>query len=363
MLVSSAMPVATKAADNQGYDLQRQEAALDSSVPTQAPPAAPGAFINLPDQTAGFRQPQVITRTTFSPVSQVSRFHPAYDQNDLFKTLNGWSATITVEFTSPVSSKIANVGDLVEAKLTQDFRWGPQLIAAKESLVRGHVTESHSGRTLTHSAISSDRRLKSRGVLAVQFDEIIDINGKRWPIQATPSPRQKSSGEIKHSARRTIEADSSGRIVKAESELAGGLKNTSNVVKVVNMVPVPGTILFTSLAPAVAMGAVGAASPSIAYDKPVDENTEHRRMKGAAYGFVSSLPGAFVVKSVVEKGNEVELSPGDLLTLNVCIKDTGYRLPPGEQLAVNGKVMHSRARSTRRLYPASNQQASAGHSL
>jgi hypothetical protein len=257
-----------------------------------------------------------------------------------------------VEFVAPVSTGSAKVGDPVETKLAQDFRWGYQLIAAKDSVVRGHVTETESARTLTSSALSSERRLKSRGRLSVQFDEIIDQDGRRWPIQGNPSPRQKTVAPINHSCVRYVEADADGRIVKAEANLAGGLKATANAVKVVSMVPVPGAVLVSALAPAVAMGAVGAASPSIAYDKPVDANTEHRRAKGAVYGFFSNLPGAVVVKSVIEKGNEIALVPGDHLTVNVCIKEAGDIPTPGQQLNVNGKVIEMTP--TKRLYPASN---------
>lgn len=373
MLVSSVMPIETNATDNSDYGFQSQAPVLDSRDATAAAssPVAitePMVRDNQPTQTM---QPMQATQTmqavqprTFVPLNQkspfrpldqprqVAMFRPAFEHDDLQKRLYGWSSTIEVELATPISTKTAKIGDLVQAKLSQDFRWGPQLIASKDSLVRGHVTQTQSGRTLTHSAISSQRRLKSHGILGVQFDEIIDLHGRRWPISATPSPRQKTEGAVANSRRRTIEADQSGRIVKAESELAGGLKTTSDAAKIANMVPLPGTLLFTTLAPAVAMGAVGAASPSIAYDKPIDEDTEHRRVKGAAYGFFSNLPGAFVVQSVVEKGNDVALLPGDPLTLNVCITETGHKLPPGEQLAVSGQVL-SRAR-TRRLYPATH---------
>jgi hypothetical protein len=285
-------------------------------------------------------------------------YRPAHEHEDLLKTLYGWSTTIDVEITLRISTKTAKVGDLVEAKLSQDFRWGSRLIAAKGSLVRGHITTAQSARTLTRSAISGERTFKSKGLLAIQFDEIIDARGRRLPVCATPSPRQKFLGDPEHSSRRVIEVDKDGKIVKAELELTGGLKATSNATKVVTMVPLPGTMLFTALAPAVAMGAVGAASPSVAYDKPVDEDTDHRRMKGATYGFVSNLPGAFIVKSVVEKGSQIDLLAGDPLTLNVCIKETGAQLPPGEQLAVSGKVLRQAQAQAqtqtrrRRLYPA-----------
>jgi hypothetical protein len=273
----------------------------------------------------------------------------------MLRSLYGWSSVLSVEFVKPLSSQMAIAGDLLEVKLAEDFRFGPKLIAAKDSLVRGHIVDSESARTLTRSAISSERRLKSRGRLTLQFDEIIDQNGRRWPIQAKPSPRLKNQVALDKSSSRCIETDALGRIVKSEAVLTGGLKATATAAQIAGYAPVPGTFLFSTLAPAVAMGAVGAASPSVVYNKPIDDTTENRREKGAAYGFMTSLPGAFLVKSIIEKGNEIELLPGDKLTLNVCIKESGYQLPPGEKLSVNAQLM--RSTPSRRLYPTGyNQQ-------
>lgn len=362
LLVPFAQCQVAGAADDNENVLQGQKAAFDTSV------SLPSGGNGLPSKSDGGQTSSgkglgqgAVRAATVEPSvccrpPQVALASSLNAQERLIKVLNGWSSVATVEFVAPLSTGTARVGDLVEAKLEQDFRFGPQLIAGKDSLVRGHVTEVESARTLTSSALSSRRRLKSRGRLSLQFDEIIDESGYRWPILATPSPRQKNDATIDRSSARFVEADADGRIVKAEAGLAGGLKATSNAAKVVSMVPLPGTLVFSALAPAVAMGVVGAASPSVAYDKPVEASTEHRRAKGAAYAFLSNLPGAVVVKAVVEKGNEIELAPGDRLTLNVCIKDTGYRLPPGEQQTVNGRVMNLRA--IKRLYPASYSERS-----
>jgi len=368
MLVSYAISPLSEASDNTECLLNRQEPIYDNT-PLQSPSPSRISGIQSLRTTVNDGLDAHATSTALVPI--IAMVKPAYAQDNLIKALSGWQSVINVVLATPVNTRSARVGDIVESRLALDFRFGPQLIAARDSLVRGHVTEAESARTLTHSALSSDRRLKSRGILAIQFDEIIDQSGYHWPIQATPTPRQKSQHNLDRSRVRSIETDANGSIIKAEAELAGGLKATSNAAKIATMVPLPGTFLFTSLAPAVAMGAVGAASPSIAYDKPIDANTEHRRTKGAVYGFMSNLPGAIVVKSIVEKGNEIELEPGDQLTLNCRIKDTGYRLPPEEQLTVKGKVIMSPAlkqpgvngtmikpQQSRRLYPAAISQQS-----
>jgi hypothetical protein len=359
MLVSTVIPQCALGADNPDDRLQQEQQQpllLDSlvpGVPAEMDDTATSSITVSPSSQPVTLSP-VSQKSVYLPVTQprqIAMFRPAHEHDDLLKTLYGWSATIEVELTSRISSKTAKVGDLVEAKLSQDFRFGNQLIAPKNSVVRGHIDTTQSARTLTRSVLSTERTLKSKGLLAIQFDEIIDTSAKRrWPVTAKPSPRQRYAGEAKGSSQRVIEVDKDGQIVKAEAELTGGLKNAATATKIATMIPLPGTILFNSLAPAIAMGAVGAASPSVAYDKPVDEDTGSA--KGAAYGFFSNLPGAFIVKSVVEKGSEINLLPGDPLTLNVCIRESGTQLPQSEQLAVSATVLGRKPTQSRRLYPA-----------
>lgn len=368
MLVSYAISQMAQAADQPECLLVKQEPILDTSTPTnnQNAPSTVAPSVTLPapaSQTSlAVIAPNTQTMARDSSAAQyidsqnkVAMVPPTRSEDSLYKALYGWSSVVIVEFMAPISTATARIGDVVETKLVQDFRWGPQLIAGKDSLLLGHVVEICSARTLTHSALSGERTLKQRGRLSVQFDELVDQNGKVWAIKALPSPRQKNSKDVSKSSRRYLECDEEGRIVKAEAGLAGSLKSASNTAKVMTMVPLPGSMLFTTLAPAVAMGAVGAASPSIAYDKPVDATDDHQRAKGAAYGFFSNLPGAFVVKSVVEKGSEIDLLPGDQLTVNIHILDTGYRLPSGRQLNVNGTVLNQKSAPIRRLYPANPQ--------
>ncbi|HEY9683799.1 MAG TPA: hypothetical protein V6C86_19615 [Oculatellaceae cyanobacterium] len=351
MLVSYAISQMAQAADQPECLLVKQEPVLDTSTPTNT--------LAVTTDTAAATATATGTATAnalyIDSPNKVAMLPPTYSQDNLYKALYGWSSVVTVEFVAPLSTATAKLGDVIETKLVQDFRWGSQLIASKGSLVRGHVVEICSARTLTHSALSTDRTLKQRGRLSVQFDELVDQSGKVWAIKALPSPRQKNSKDVSKSSRRYVECDDEGRIVKAEAGLAGSLKGASNTAKVVTMLPLPGTVLFTTLAPAVAMGAVGAASPSIAYDKPVAATDDHQRAKGAAYGFFSNLPGAFVVKSVVEKGSDIELLPGDQLAVNVHIQDTGYRLPPGRQLSVNGTLLNQKSAPIKRLYPVNPQ--------
>lgn len=288
--------------------------------------------------------------TQLADRTQVALATPHHSRQALRNTLVGWSSVMSVELTAPINTNSARVGDAVEGKLAEDFCWGSQTIAAKDSPVHGRVTEVDDARTLSHAVLSSERRLKSRARLAVQFDQIVDQTGMVWPIKGIPSPRQSNVATINKSCVRAVKCDADGGIVKAEACLAGELKTLSNTAQVASMVPIPGTLLLTTLAPAVAMGAVGAASPSIAYNKPVDENTKHRRAKGAAYAFLTNLPGAFFVRSVIEKGNEIELIAGDRLTVNVCIEHPGTTTAGDDEKSVNARVIN--LHPVNRLYPA-----------
>ena len=71
--------------------------------------------------------------------------------------------------------------------------------------------------------------------------------------------------------------------------------------------------VFSFGAMPVALGVIGAANPSFAFCKPVGLNVRHRRLKGFAVGFLSGVPGGWVVEDAVIKGQEAIIKPGDEL--------------------------------------------------
>jgi hypothetical protein len=87
------------------------------------------------------------------------------------------------------------------------------------------------------------------------------------------------------------------------------------------------------------MGTGAAIDPAFAYNKPVESDADHKRLKAIAYAIVTNLPGAFFVQSVVEKGNEIELMPGDELALDVCLKGGGVAVQPYMVTDVSGVVL------------------------
>jgi len=252
---------------------------------------------------------QHATNSIFQPAPVLKRFD----------ALRGLSRITRIQLTTPFDSKTAYAGQPVQAMLLEDFRLGEYKIASAGAILNGQITGSTPARTLANSSRDASRRFRSRGCVALQFDEIVDVDGKHVPITGTltqqidPMPGKKYW---------EIRVDKQGRIVKAEHSLTPERQRAYNVGRVATMVPIPipgSFLLVNCVAVPLAIGAAGAADPSFAYNKPIDNDVAHRRLKGFTYAFVTNLPGAFYVQAFTEKGNEVTLRPGDELTVNLAI--------------------------------------------
>jgi hypothetical protein len=364
LLVLLVVPTVVWAADLQpepGMLVPKRDASLDGQ-PGERRQGAP----DVSSSTGTKSSPAV--RASTVPKRQIAALNRgdlrateerARDAEALLKGLYGWRTTLAVTIESPVTSKTAIIGDMVEARLSQDFRFGRNLIATQNSLVRGHIVSIIAPRTLSAAVMSHERKFNSRACMTLQFDEIVDQDGRRWPIVATPC-QQNNVITNRSKSGRQVKTDAQGRIVRASATLSQNQKTAYNATKVATMVPLPTTILINAIGVPAAMGVVGAASPSVAYNKPVQGSDSHTRTKAAAYAFVTNLPGAIFVQSVVEKGDEVELLPGDELMLNLAIRENGYRFPPSNtDLNVTGAVVVA-PKKTNRLYPA--DQPAAQHS-
>jgi len=236
-----------------------------------------------------------------------------------FDNLHGLSRIMQVQLTTAFDSKTAYAGQPVQGALLEDFRLGEYKIASAGAAVIGHITGSTPARTLANASRDGGRRFRPRGCVSVVFDEIVDADGKHVPITGTLVSQIAVMPDKRYWE---IRVDQQGRIVKAERSLTPGQVRAYNVGRVATMlpIPVPGSFLLVNLvAVPVAVGVVGAADPSFAYNKPIDKEVSHRRLKGFTYAFVTNLPGAFYVQAFTEKGNEVTLRPGDFLAVNVAI--------------------------------------------
>src|SRR5262249_21919459 len=102
--------------------------------------------------------------------------------------------------------------------------------------------------------------------------------------------------------------------------------------------------VFSFGAVPVALGVMGAVNPSFAFMKPVGLNVRHRRIKGFAWGFLSGLPGSWIIEDTVVKGQEAVLKPGDEFVAEFKQEFTGEpatdaRLLPSASTKVHGQVL------------------------
>jgi hypothetical protein len=257
------------------------------------------------------------------PILESSRLqNPAFQPAAILKrfdVLRGLSRIMQVQLTTCFDSKTAFPGQPVQAILLEDFRLGEYKIAAAGAILNGQITSSTPARTLANASRDGSRRFRSRGCVSLQFDEIIDAAGKHVPITGT---LVKQLGVVPGKKRWEIRVDNQGRIVKSERALSPERQRTYNVARVAEMVPIPipgNFLLVNMVAVPIAIGVGGFADPSFAYNKPIDDDVAHRRLKGFEYAFLSNLPGAFYVQAFTEKGNEVVLKAGDQLAVNLAI--------------------------------------------
>ena len=78
--------------------------------------------------------------------------------------------------------------------------------------------------------------------------------------------------------------------------------------------------------------------------KPVGQNVRHRRIKGFAWGFLSGIPGSWLIEDTVVRGQEAVMMPGDELLAEFKQEFTGEpvtdaNLMPGANTKVHGQVV------------------------
>jgi hypothetical protein len=250
----------------------------------------------------------------------------------------GYRLIVRVVLTNPINSKNARIGDPVKGRLKDAFVLGGKTYAAKNAIVTGHVSSYIAPRTLSQS-FGSDRRFNSRAAIGIQFDEIIDESGVHIPVVGLLS-RQTASFAGRNAPGREVRVDTQGRVVKAETVLSDTQRHIYNTARAATLVPIPGSMLLSMAGTPVVMGAAGAADPSFAYNKPVDASVKHRRVKGMIYAFLTNLPGAILVQSVVEKGNDILLNAGDQLAVDMQIKGNSQNVQAPITVAdVHGAVL------------------------
>lgn len=263
------------------------------------------------------------------------------------KTRIKTGAQFPVVMASQFSSKTTKKGDVCEARLKYDLKIGDRLIAEKGSLVRGHVDYCLPARSVMHSLVSPTRWYKNSGCIGLYFDDIINKNGEHIALNAKPAQKARI---IKNKAEgRLLGVNHNGQIVGP-----WGQQLRYKAIRIgLNFALAPAGVFSFGAMP-VALGVIGAVNPSFAFMKPVGTNVRHRRIKGFAWGFLSGVPGSWIIEDTVTKGQEAIVKPGDEFLVELKQEFTGEArseatLMPGSAAKVRGQVVKdpSAKKSTR----------------
>ncbi|HNB21122.1 MAG TPA: hypothetical protein PKZ32_01810 [Candidatus Melainabacteria bacterium] len=213
-------------------------------------------------------------------------------------------ARFPVVISSAINSKTAKKGDRFEARLKYDLKIGDRLIAKKGSVVRGHLDYCLKARTILHSLVSPERWYRNSGCIGLAFDEIVNEKGEHIPCVAAPA---RAGRVIKNKAEgRELGVNHNGQVVGPWAQ-----QLRYKAVRVgLNFAMAPAGVFSFGAMP-VALGAIGAVNPNFAFGKPVGLNVRHRRLKGFAWGFLSGIPGSWLIEDTTVKGQEAIIKPGD----------------------------------------------------
>lgn len=246
-------------------------------------------------------------------------------------------ARFPVVITSEINSKTAKKGDTIHGRLKYDLKIKDRLVAKKGSVVLGHIDYALRARTVMGSLISTERFYRNSGCLGVKFDEIINERGEHIPLVAEPA---KQALYVKNKAEgRVLGINHKGQITGPWSQ-----QLRYKAIRVgLNFALAPAGVFSFGAAP-VALGVMGAVNPSFAFMKPVGLNVRHRRLKGFAWGFLSGIPGSWLIEDTTVKGQEAVIKPGDEFLAQFRQEFTGEPaseadLMPGAATKVRGEVV------------------------
>lgn len=246
-------------------------------------------------------------------------------------------ARFPVVMMSEINSKTAKKGDAIECRLKYDLKIGDRHIANKGSRVRGHLDYVLKARTVLGSLVSVNRFYRNSGVLGLAFDELINENGEHFKLVAKPAMMDRI---IKNKYEgRELGVNHNGQVVGPFSQ-----QLRYKAIRVgMNFAMAPAGVFSFGAMP-VALGLIGAANPSFAFMKPVGLNVRHRRIKGFAWGFLSGIPGSWLIEDTTVRGQEAIIKPGDefLAVFNEQFNGTAMtdaEMMPGAGSKVKGEVL------------------------
>jgi hypothetical protein len=270
------------------------------------------------------------------------------------KTKVTTGAQFPVVISSEITSKTAKLNDPIQARLKYDLKIGNKLIAQKGAVVTGHLNYVLPARSTMHSLLSPNRWYRNSGVLGLSLDEIVNEKGEHIPLVATPARRN-----------RIIKNKGEGRElgVNAQGQITGPWSQQLRYKALrigLNAALAPAGVFSFGAMP-VALGVIGAANPSFAFMKPVGLNVRHRRIKGFAWGFLSGVPGSWLIEDTVVKGQEAIIKPGDEFLAEFKQDFTGEAasdasLMPGASTKVKGTVIKEGQPASKKNAPQNNKK-------
>lgn len=293
--------------------------AVLGGAPTVTPPTSL-IFIDNDDEKA-----QAMVEETF-------KWQELPDSAGTTKIATG--ARFPVQVVSSVSSRTAKVGDPVEGRLRVDLKIGGRMIAPKGTRVIGHVFSVMPARRILVAEMSRKRWFRANGEIGVQFDEIVTKEGEHLPLVAKPA-RQARIVENKNEGR-VLGVNHKGEVA---TPLSIQLKHQAAHLAIRGAASAAGVFSFGAVP--VAYAAIGAINPSFAFLHPVGKNVHHRRLKGAAMGFISGAPGGFLIADMIIKGSEAQIKPGDEFLVEFKQDFTGEAATDAELLGGATKDVHA----------------------
>jgi hypothetical protein len=213
-------------------------------------------------------------------------------------------------FKTQIDSSHISVGDRVEGTLKENLTVEGKLVAPAGSSIIGHIQTLIQSRRLATSAFSKQRRFKKGSSLKICFDEIIAAGNKHIAIVGRLS---KQKFTVKHTMRpREIEVGAQGEFTKAEEVFTTQQQAAAAAVNFITGTGIGqlGTVASFGALPVV-MGVVGAVNPDLVTMRPMKADEKHPKVKGFAYGVLTSVPGAPVIQAFAFKGQEIHIEPGD----------------------------------------------------
>jgi hypothetical protein len=341
--------------------------ALRGESPAQAAPETPpaGATFNqttaavklAPDSVLGFLNPQYAT-TKGAPIvidNDEQQETTATIEYKELPTVEGGTkvktgAQFPVVITSEINSKTAKLNDPIQARLKYDLKIGERLVAQKGSPVSGHINYVLKARTTLHSLVSPERWYRNSGALGIAFDEITNERGEHLPLVAMPA---RTARVVKNKGEgRELGVNHNGQVTGPWSQQ---LKYKAVRIGLNAALAPAGAFSFGAMP--VALGIMGAACPSFAMMKPVGLNVRHRRLKGFAWGFLSGIPGSWLIEDTTVKGQEAIVKPGDEFLVEFQQEFTGEpatdaQLMPNSSAKVRGQILSGDKRGKKKAKKA-----------